>query len=86
MNALILEMEGTWQEITEKMSTHFDERVHVIVRPVVEEPKADSKRKKRTVREILEETASNIPPEELAKFPADFSSQLDHYIYGTPKQ
>ncbi len=34
----------------------------------------------------LDEMAHNAPEEELARFPADFSEQLDHYIYGTKKR
>ena len=30
--------------------------------------------------------AMQIPPEEQEKLPPDFSEQLDHYIYGTPKK
>jgi hypothetical protein len=36
--------------------------------------------------EVLAEIAATIPPAELAKLPSDFTDQLDHYIYGTPKR
>jgi predicted DNA-binding antitoxin AbrB/MazE fold protein len=29
---------------------------------------------------------ADAPPEELAKLPIDGASQLDHYLYGTPKR
>ena len=32
------------------------------------------------------EIADAIPAAELAQLPADFTDQLDHYIYGTPKR
>lgn len=37
------------------------------------------------VDRILERTAS-IPEEELSMFPADFTENLDHYLYGRPKK
>jgi hypothetical protein len=38
------------------------------------------------IAEVLAEIAAIIPPAELAKLPPDFTDQLDHYIYGTPKR
>jgi hypothetical protein len=35
---------------------------------------------------VLAEIAAAIPAEELAQLPSDFTDQLDHYIYGTPKR
>jgi hypothetical protein len=35
---------------------------------------------------VLTEIAAAIPAEELAQLPSDFTDQLDHYIYGTPKR
>lgn len=32
------------------------------------------------------EASKRIPDEELAKIPPDFSSNLDHYLYGAPKR
>jgi antitoxin component of MazEF toxin-antitoxin module len=29
---------------------------------------------------------ADIPPEELDKLPADWASNIDHYLYGTPKR
>ena len=36
--------------------------------------------------EVLTEIAVTIPTAELAKLPPDFTDQLDHYVYGTPKR
>lgn len=30
--------------------------------------------------------AAEIPPEEIAKLPADGAAQIDHYLYGHPKR
>jgi len=35
---------------------------------------------------VLADSAAAIPAEALARLPADFTDQLDHYIYGTPKR
>jgi hypothetical protein len=32
------------------------------------------------------EAAAKIPPEELDRFPTDMAANLDHYLYGAPKQ
>ena len=35
---------------------------------------------------VAEEIANHAPEEELRKIPSDLTSQLDHYLYGTPKR
>ena len=40
----------------------------------------------RPIAEGLAEIAATIPAGELAQLPSDFTDQLDHYIYGTPKR
>lgn len=42
--------------------------------------------KRRPIWERIAEMAADVPPEELAKLPADGASQHDHYIYGAPKR
>jgi hypothetical protein len=32
------------------------------------------------------ERGKQIPPEELAKIPRDFAKNIDHYLYGAPKE
>jgi hypothetical protein len=36
--------------------------------------------------EWIVELGKQIPPEEQARHPVDGSEQLDHYLYGSPKQ
>ena len=36
--------------------------------------------------EKLLDIMADVPEEELAKLPADGASQVDHYVYGTPKR
>ena len=36
--------------------------------------------------EKIEERSKRIPPEELANFPPDGARNLDHYLYGAPKE
>jgi hypothetical protein len=54
------------------------------VYPVTEDDLA--KTDSRPIAEVLAEIAAAIPSSELAKLPSDLTDQLDHYIYGTPKQ
>lgn len=40
----------------------------------------------RPIEEVIAEIADQVPDEEWNKLPPDLSDQLDHYVYGTPKQ
>jgi hypothetical protein len=40
----------------------------------------------RPIEDILEELASEVPKRDWKKLPLDLTDNLDHYIYGTPKQ
>ena len=40
----------------------------------------------RTPAELIRSIVGDAPPEELAKLPADGSSQVDHYVYRLPKR
>ncbi|HLK59314.1 MAG TPA: hypothetical protein VKU00_22330 [Chthonomonadaceae bacterium] len=80
----LLDMEGTWEEIAEHIPDLPGKKLRVIVLPVEE---TDPVQKDiRPISEVLAEIAAGIPPQEAAKLPPDFTDQLDHYIYGTPKR
>jgi hypothetical protein len=38
------------------------------------------------IARIVQRLGRMIPEEELRRFPKDLSSQIDHYVYGTPKR
>lgn len=40
----------------------------------------------RPIWEIVEEISSSVPKEEWEKLPTDLAKNLDHYLYGAPKQ
>ena len=40
----------------------------------------------KPIWEIVEEITTSIPDEEWAKLPSDLSKNLNHYLYGAPKQ
>ncbi|RJP56202.1 MAG: hypothetical protein C4549_07035 [Deltaproteobacteria bacterium] len=40
----------------------------------------------RPIEDMLEELAGEIPQEEWDKLPSDLNDNLDHYLYGVPKQ
>ena len=77
-------LEGTWDEITAQMPDFAGQKLRVLVYAVEENGNvvADS----RPIAAVLAEIAASIPASELAKLPRDFTDQLDHYIYGTPKR
>ena len=41
---------------------------------------------KQTIWEKLDDRLSKVPDEEFAELPADASSNLNHYLYGSPKK
>lgn len=84
MSAPLVELEGTWEEIAAHMPDFSGQRVRVLVYPATEN--STESRDTRPIAEALAEIAASIPTAELARLPADFGDQLDHYIYGTPKQ
>lgn len=42
--------------------------------------------KRKSLWEQLDEISASIPKEEWDKLPRDLSTQIDHYLYGTPKR
>jgi len=85
MTTLLLELEGTWEEIAAQIPDFSGQKLRVLVYPAATE-NGTAVPDTRPIAEILAEIAAAIPAAELAKLPSDFTEQLDHYIYGTPKR
>jgi hypothetical protein len=81
----LLDMEGTWEEIAQHAADFSGKKLRVIVLPV-ESAKTTNGSEGPSLEQKLAVIAASIPNEELAKLPPDFTAQLDHYIYGTPKR
>ena len=84
MTTPLLELEGTWAEITAQIPDFAGLKLRVLVYPAEENRTAA--RDTRPIADVLAEIAATIPSAELARLPPDFTDQLDHYIYGTPKR
>jgi hypothetical protein len=84
MTTPLLELEGTWEEIAAQIPDFAGQKLRVLVYPAEEHSTVAPDT--RPMAEVLAEIAATIPPAELAKLPSDFTDQLDHYIYGTPKR
>jgi hypothetical protein len=84
MTTPLLELEGTWAEITAQIPDFAGQKLRVLVYPA--EENRTTAPETRPIAEILAEIAATIPAAELAKLPPDFTDQLDHYTYGTPKR
>jgi hypothetical protein len=80
----LLELEGTWEEIVAQVPDFSGQKLRVLVYPATRHDAEN--RDARPIAEVLAEIAAAIPAGELAQLPADFTDQLDHYIYGTPKR
>jgi len=84
MTTPLLELEGTWEEIVARVPDFSNQKLRILVYPATE-PSAED-HDTRPIAEVLAEIAAAIPASELAQLPSDFTDQLDHYIYGTPKR
>jgi hypothetical protein len=80
----LLELEGTLEEIVAQIPDFSGQKLRVLVYPATGHSAED--RNTRPIAEVLAEIAAAIPARELAQLPSDFTDQLDHYIYGTPKR
>jgi hypothetical protein len=84
MTTPLLELEGTWAEIAAQIPDFAGQKLRVLVYPA--EETGTAAHDARPIAEVLAEIAATISPAELATLPPDFTDQLDHYIYGTPKR
>ena len=84
MTTLLLELEGTWEEIVAQIPDFSGQKLRVLVYPATDN--RTEAHETRPIAEVLAEVAATIPATELATLPSDFTDQLDHYIYGTPKR
>ena len=41
---------------------------------------------RRPIWEVIAENMKHVPPEDLALLPRDGASEIDHYLYGSPKR
>ena len=84
MIAPLIEIEGTWEEIAAQIHGFSGQKLRVIVYPAKDN--STEVPDTRPIASALAEIAVGIPTTELAKLPPDFTDQLDHYLYGTPKR
>jgi len=80
----LLELEGTWAEIVAQIPDFSGQKLRVLVYSATDN--SAEAYETRPIAEVLAAIAAAIPAAELAKLPSDFTDQLDHYIYGTPKR
>lgn len=84
MSAPYLSMEGSWEEIAARLPEFAGKKLRVLVFPADEG--GPSERDPRPISEVLAEIAGTLSAADLSAVPPDFCDQLDHYIYGAPKQ
>jgi hypothetical protein len=84
MTPPLLEIEGTWEEIVAQIPNFSGQKLRVLVYLATDN--SAEGHDTRPIAEVLAEIAAAIPAAELVQLPADFTDQLDHYIYGTPKR
>ncbi len=77
-------VEGTAEEIAEQLPHWKGRRVRLSILPHSAE--TDAPDDPRSLEEKIAAIMADVPDEEWAKLPPDLSDNLDHYIYGAPKQ
>jgi hypothetical protein len=55
-----------------------------VVRPTTTKPNYDHSA--RPIEDLLNELAKKIPQKEWDRLPNDLNDNLDHYLYGVPKE
>ena len=83
MSAPLLELEGTAEEIQERLNAFSGQRLHISVRPAAA---PDAAEPPLSISEALLAMAEEMPEAERAKMPADLAAQHDHYLYGWDKK
>ena len=79
----LLELEGTAEEIQERLNAFSGQRLHISVRPISTHEEAEYP---LSISEALLAMADKMPEAERAKMPADLAAQHDHYLYGWDKK
>ena len=85
MAAEQLVLEGTWEEIAPQLSRFAGRRLKLIVIPT-DDAEIRGAPSGGRIEDVLTGLASTVPDEEWQTLPADLSDNLDHYVYGTPKE
>lgn len=62
------------------------EVIILIERPAPPEEAEPGRSAGRPIWEVAEEIARTVPDEVWARVPTDLSKNLDHYLYGAPKE
>ena len=81
----LIELKGTWKEIEAQIPDFRDQRLHVIVLPD-NDLSSDATAAQSPLDVALADIWGSVPNASWDQLPADFSENLDHYLYGTPKR
>ena len=90
MTLKLLEMDGTAEEIHERLAEYSGRRLHVVVTSESDTGKLEAllpvSHEKLSIEEKIMARFSALSKEEISRIPDDLSDNLDHYIYGLPKK
>ena len=85
MSQKTVEIEGTWEQISEHASRYIGHRMRltILAKPVED---VSSHADTRTIEQKIADIVAKVPDGEWIKLPSDMGDNLDHYVYGTPIQ
>jgi len=82
MKAQEIELEGTWDEIKERVPNFEGKRLRVTVSLLEDTPRQNT----AALDEALSAIWQSVPESSWQSLPSDFASEFDHYLYGVPKR
>ncbi|HLJ56331.1 MAG TPA: hypothetical protein VKT77_14920 [Chthonomonadaceae bacterium] len=82
MGVPVIELEGTWEEISRQLPDFDGKRLHVSVR-LAEDSAVEGA---DSVDAALARIWNEVPDASWESLPADFGDNLDHYLYGSAKR
>ncbi|MBC8394343.1 MAG: hypothetical protein H8E17_17460 [Deltaproteobacteria bacterium] len=79
-------MAGKWKEVVRLTFKGKRLRALQVEELKLTTPETHYDRSARPIEDLLQELAREVPKEEWEKLPRDLNDNLDHYLYGVPKQ
>jgi hypothetical protein len=72
-----------WVQRRREVLPSSEKRIHTVA---AVEPPSDRPQQQPPIWEVIAGNMKDVPPEDFAALPKDGLSQIDHYVYGTPKR
>jgi hypothetical protein len=85
MSPKTVEIEGTWEQISEQALQYPGHRMRLTILTDRDDGVSVGV-EKQTIEEKIAAIVAVVPDDEWARLPSDMGDNLDHYIYGTTRR